>query len=445
MPDFKTIHTTYGLAAMAQAEATGISTNLTHMAVGDGGGAPVEPSESQTSLVNERYRATINSVHQDPEDPNIYYVEMIIPAAVGGWWIREFGIFDDDGNLYVVGNFPDAYKTLPGDGATNDLVVRVNIIVSNAGVITLQIDPAVTVATRQWVLQNITTATLTPGGTTGQVLTKQSNADGDADWETPGSSPVIVNTVEETQEITADPQVTFNLAVVTTLGLAVYVEGVRIPKIAGADGWQQGVDNTQVVLGTQYPIGSKVTFAQNEPTSGLPNVLDANQNLADVDSIPLARANLDVHSKAESNAAGQPGDVKHTARSTAPTGWLKANGAAISRTVYADLFAAIGATYGPGDGVNTFNVPDLRGEFIRGWDDGRGVDPGRAIGSAQADAIKSHDHGFSFVVGDNNNDNAAMPAASNGVGLRTYSGTTAATGGTETRSRNVALLACIKY
>ena len=84
--------------------------------------------------------------------------------------------------------------------------------------------------------------------------------------------------------------------------------------------------------------------------------------------------------------------VIYVAQNTAPTGYLKANGAAISRTTYADLFAAIGTTFGTGDGSTTFNVPDLRGEFIRAWDDARGVDSGRSFGSAQADEFESHNH-----------------------------------------------------
>ena len=83
------------------------------------------------------------------------------------------------------------------------------------------------------------------------------------------------------------------------------------------------------------------------------------------------------------------GTVFHFAGQTAPAGWLKANGAAVSRTAYAALFAAIGTTYGAGDGRNTFNLPDLRGEFIRGWDDGRGIDLGRVLGPAQGDAIRN--------------------------------------------------------
>lgn len=92
------------------------------------------------------------------------------------------------------------------------------------------------------------------------------------------------------------------------------------------------------------------------------------------------------------------GTVLYFAGSAAPAGWLKANGAAVSRTAYAALFAAIGTTYGGGDFRNTFNLPDLRGEFIRGWDDGRGVDTPRPIGSAQAHALQSHQHGLAMAA-----------------------------------------------
>lgn len=87
----------------------------------------------------------------------------------------------------------------------------------------------------------------------------------------------------------------------------------------------------------------------------------------------------------------RPGQVGFFARATAPTGWLKCNGAAISRSVYADLFAEIGTAFGAGDGVTTFNLPDARGEFLRGWDDSRGVDSGRAFGSAQKGTIYCYD------------------------------------------------------
>lgn len=87
------------------------------------------------------------------------------------------------------------------------------------------------------------------------------------------------------------------------------------------------------------------------------------------------------------------GQVGYFATTSAPAGWLKANGAAVSRETYAALFSAIGTSFGVGDGSTTFNLPDLRGGFLRGWDDGRGVDDGRVFGSIQESANKYHNHG----------------------------------------------------
>lgn len=133
------------------------------------------------------------------------------------------------------------------------------------------------------------------------------------------------------------------------------------------------------------------------------------------------------------------GDVKYWPTASAPAGWLKANGAAVSRTTYAALFAVIGTTFGAGDGSATFNLPDLRGEFIRGWDDSRGVDSSRVFGSAQSDDLKSHKHDIPLL-------SANCAAGVNINGVMNFSGRDSGlTGGAETRPRNVALLACIKY
>jgi len=143
---------------------------------------------------------------------------------------------------------------------------------------------------------------------------------------------------------------------------------------------------------------------------------------------------------------GITGSILFFARNTAPTGWLKANGAAVSRTSYAALFAAIGTTFGVGNGSTTFNLPDLRGEFLRGWDDGRGIDSGRGFGSAQAGEIQAHTHEKAAVYG-----NPATTFSDSSVWSRvgtadqTSSIRTGSTGGTETRPRNIALLACIKF
>lgn len=133
------------------------------------------------------------------------------------------------------------------------------------------------------------------------------------------------------------------------------------------------------------------------------------------------------------------GTVAYFAQDVPPFGWLKANGAAVSRTVYANLFAAIGERYGRGDGSTTFNLPDLRGEFIRSWDDGRAIDRNRALGSWQADEFRSHSHGIG-VNRMSDTDRGSNPST---VSVDTV-GQTDPAGGIETRPRNIALLACIK-
>lgn len=170
------------------------------------------------------------------------------------------------------------------------------------------------------------------------------------------------------------------------------------------------------------------------------------------------------------NSIVRPGTIVFHAKNTTPAGFLKANGAAVSRTTYADLFAEIGTTFGAGNGSTTFNLPDLRGEFLRGWDDGRGVDASRVFGSAQGNQMTGHQHTtpFAFDAGSFYSLGAGTPVNSplfstagvsayyknminNGASAGPISVQAALTSGAsvtdsaETRPRNVALLACIKY
>jgi Microcystin-dependent protein len=142
----------------------------------------------------------------------------------------------------------------------------------------------------------------------------------------------------------------------------------------------------------------------------------------------------------DSSGGAPVGSVTWYAANSPPTGWLECDGSAISRTTYADLFSAIGTTFGAGDGSTTFELPDLRGEFVRGWDNSRGVDSGRSFGSAQADDFESHTHSVQRY-------DEVYERGSNGVIKTVSSSTTSsgAAGGSETRPRNIALLPIIKY
>lgn len=397
---FKTIHTKYGLTAMAQAEAAGVPINLTHMAVGDGNGNPIDPDWEQTILVRERYRSTINRVYQDPDDSTLFTAELVVPAAEGGYVLREIGVFDASGALFAVGNLPEVYKPLPEEGSFGDAVLRIQFAVTNASVLTVMVDPGVATASQAWVINNITAATLIPGGTVGQLLGKASNADGDYEWQDPDAINVTVDTVAEKQLLAAS-QVVVDLSVTTTYGLAVYVGGLRLDIGSGAEEWQpHATISTRLTLGKSYPAGTRITLVNNEPAGSAPAPLERNKSLSDVQDKSVARNNLDIYSRAEVNLrVRQPGDVFYTASDTPPSFSLKANGAAVSRTAYAALFARIGTRYGVGDGFTTFNLPDGRGELIRGWDDGRGVDGGRALGSWQAGSIQSHTHSGSSADG----------------------------------------------
>lgn len=140
-----------------------------------------------------------------------------------------------------------------------------------------------------------------------------------------------------------------------------------------------------------------------------------------------------------------PGTVIWVAQSTAPAGYLKANGAAVSRSTYSSLFDAIGTTFGSGDGSTTFDLPDLRGEFVRGYDDSRGVDSGRSLGSSQdGTEFQTYKLGWQTrnVVNYEEHDDSSTTTAAGGAST---GGDSLAYHKYKTRPRNVALLACIKY
>ncbi|WP_341363462.1 phage tail protein [Thalassospira sp. SN3W] len=134
------------------------------------------------------------------------------------------------------------------------------------------------------------------------------------------------------------------------------------------------------------------------------------------------------------------GSVTAFAMPTPPEGWLVCDGSAVSRTDYADLYAAIGTVWGDGDQIATFNLPDLRGEFIRGFDAGRGVDADRVFASGQLDEFKTHSHGIE-TWGVNT---AIAGQVHMGNGSPFQNVPTSETGGDETRPRNIAMTYAIK-
>lgn len=148
MPSFYTILTDVGQAKLANAIALGQTIDITELAVGDGNGALPVPETSRTALVNEVRRAPINLSEVDDQNPNWVVVEQVLPPDVGGWTIREIGVYDIDGDLIGYGNYPETYKPVLAEGSSRTQTIRFVMEVSDTQAITLKVDPSVVLATR---------------------------------------------------------------------------------------------------------------------------------------------------------------------------------------------------------------------------------------------------------------------------------------------------------
>ncbi|HEP1896144.1 TPA: phage tail protein [Kluyvera cryocrescens] len=258
------ILTNQGAARLANAAALGTKLNLTQMAVGDANGTLPTPDPAQTKLINQKRIAPLNMLTTDPNNASQIIAEQIIPENEGGFWIREIGLYDDDGILIAVANCPETYKPQLQEGSGRTQTIRMILIVSSTSAITLKIDPSVVLATRQYVDDKI-------------------------------------------------------------IEVKAYADNLLVEHIAAADPHEQYLKTADI--DKYMPVGFPLPWPQ----------------------------------------------------ATAPDGWLKCNGAPFDKAKYPKLAVA----YPSG------NLPDLRGEFIRGWDDGRGIDTGRGMLTSQGDAIRN--------------------------------------------------------
>ncbi|WP_342627575.1 phage tail protein [Nguyenibacter vanlangensis] len=286
MANYTTIKTNYGLSLETAAQAAGTQISLTQMAIGDGGGNPVTPNPSQTGLVREVFRVALNAIAQSTEDATQFTAEAIIPAESGGYTMREAGLFTSDGSLFAVANLPSVYKPSSSEGAFGQVVVTMTFKAANADDVSLYVDENVSVATRLWVENYVTPAHVFPGGQTAQVLAKKSNADGDWEWVDPSAAvQVLVDTIEEDQTLAAG-QTVVNLNTVTTEGLAVFINGLRLEQ----NQWGK-TSPTSLTLAQAGNDGDKITLVQNEQT-GYSDVLRGKNNLSDVHDPVQSLANI---------------------------------------------------------------------------------------------------------------------------------------------------------
>ena len=475
---FYTLLTDIGAAKLASAAALGVPLKITHMAVGDGGGVLPTPDAKQTALVNEKRRAALNMLYIDPQNSSQIIAEQVIPENEGGWWIREVGLFDESGALIAVGNCPESYKPQLAEGSGRTQTVRMVLITSSTDNITLKIDPAVVLATRKYVDDKVLelkvyvddlmakhlaapdphsqyapkaspTFTGTPkaptpaaGNNTTQVATTAFVQA--ALTALINGAPATLDTLKEiAAAINNDPN--FSTTINNALALKAPLSSPALTGTPTAPTAAQSVNNTQIATTAfvKSAIAGMVGSAPaaldtlNELAAALGNdpnfattMLNALSGKQPLDNTLTNLSGKDVAGLLTYLGLGEgsalPVGVPVPWPSvTPPTGWLKCNGAAFSAEEYPELAKV----------YPTNKLPDLRGEFIRGWDDGRGIDSGRTLLSAQDGSIEAHGHDYNGVI---YTSSGPSWANTTDAGHRAYSGFTSSYGGSETRPRNIA-------
>ena len=471
-----TLLTTVGEATLATSTAQGSPLRLTHMAVGDGNGNLTTPDTGQTRLVNERHRAPLNTLSVDPNNPNQIIAEQVLPEDVGGWWIREIGLYDEHDRLIAVGNCPPTYKPQLTEGSGRTQIIRMVLIVSHTENVALKIDPAIVLATRQYVDDNLSRheqsrnhpdATLTAKG-----LTQLSNATNSTSETLAATAKAVktaydaatrsastsqagrvqlndsTNSTYTTQAATANAvkrtydeatraastnqvgRVQLNDTIISTSTTQAatanavkrtYDEATRAASTNQAGRVQlndtiSSTSTTQAATANAvkrtYDIANRLASTSQAGRVQLNDTISSTSTTQAATAYAVKRTYDEATRAASTNQAGRvrlndsisststtqaatPNAVKlaYDRASEAlpvgtpcpwpslniPSGWVKCAGQSFSTSSYPDLARA----YPNG------RLPDLRGEFIRGYDDGRGVDSGRSLLTAQGDAIRN--------------------------------------------------------
>ncbi|ELK2844682.1 phage tail protein [Escherichia coli] len=355
------ILTNQGAARLANATMLGSKLNLTQMAVGDANGVLPTPDPAQTKLINQKRIAPLNLLSVDPNNQSQIIAEQIIPENEGGFWIREIGLYDDEGVLIAVANCPETYKPQLQEGSGRTQTIRMILVVTNTEAITLKIDPSVVLATRKYVDD--------------EVLELKLYVDDQMRNHIAAQDPHTQYAQKHNPTFTGEPKAPTPAAGNNTTRIATteFVQAAITALINGAP----------ATLDTLKEIAAAIN---NDPkfSTTINNALSGKQPLDETLTHLSGKdvAGLLAYLGLGEGSALPVGVPVPWPSATPPTGWLKCNGAAFSAEEYPELAKA----------YPTNKLPDLRGEFIRGWDDGRGIDAGRALLSLQAGMLEKHRH-----------------------------------------------------
>ncbi|MFJ3002381.1 phage tail-collar fiber domain-containing protein [Serratia liquefaciens] len=283
MNKYKAIITTAGAAKIAAASAGGTQLKIVSMAVGDGNGTLPTPSPAQTKLVNEKYRAALNGLTIDKALKNHILAEMIIPANVGGFWLREMGLYDEAGTLIAVSNMAESYKPKLEEGSGRTQTLRMILIVSSTEAIQVIAGGDTVLATKDYVTDAITAHEKTrnhpDASTTAKGLVQLSSATTSTD-ETKASTPKALKAVNDASmkkaanlsDLTDKAAARGNLALGTAATKNVGVDGGQLMEV-GAFGLGSGSRHREDAYCNQAEIYRVNSSSKNTPGGDVYGVL----------------------------------------------------------------------------------------------------------------------------------------------------------------------------
>lgn len=468
MADYYTLLTNAGIAYETACKAAGTPIKLTQISVGDGGGTVYNPAATATALKREVWRGPLNALFQDEKNPSWLLAEVTIPPDVGGWYVREAGLWTDTGILYAIVKYPESFKpVLATSGSGKEFYIRSIFETSNASLVTLLIDDTVVKATRAWVMSYL--------------AEELGKLDGKQSVRVAATGNVVLNGAQQIDGmavIAGDRVLVANQTLAKDNGLWVVANGdwVRATDANSSAKVtpgltvmvEEGTANGDSLwhLTTNAPITLGTTALTFKMLAGRTGIAAGTYKSLTVDVYGRATAGAnpetlagfgikDSYTKAEvealiAKASALPvGSIVAFPVDAPPPGFLELDNSVKSSATYPDLSAYLGSKFNKGDeGVGNFRLPEARGEFLRGWDHGRGVDAGRGLGSWQADDNKAHAHTVTrmqaFANATGSNPSAVVVDNGNTAVMTNFAAGFNSSGGAEARPRNIAVMWCIK-
>ncbi|EEW2069477.1 phage tail protein [Escherichia coli] len=355
------ILTNQGAARLANATMLGSKLNLTQMAVGDANGVLPTPDPAQTKLINQKRIAPLNLLSVDPNNQSQIIAEQIIPENEGGFWIREIGLYDDEGVLIAVANCPETYKPQLQEGSGRTQTIRMILVVTNTEAITLKIDPSVVLATRKYVDDEVLELRLYVDDQMRNHIAAQDPHTQYAQKHNPTfTGEPKAPTPAAGNNTTRIATTAFVQAAITALINGAPATLDTLKEIAAAINNDPKFSTTiNNALSGKQPLDETLTHLSGKDVAGLLAYLGLGEGAPAI-GVPFFWP-----------SAAMPNTVIDSWSSMV---FLKFNGAKFSASDYPVLAKVFPSLV----------LPEARGDFIRIWDDGRGADGGRELLSWQA-------------------------------------------------------------